>query len=115
MTVYERLKKLRAEKHYSLQYVADKVNVSKSTIKRWEDGYIGNVMTDKIQMLADVYGVTPAYILGWEDGNCDLISNTIEINTRDEKIKDLLQLAFLLPPDKLSIAQSLLKALLENH
>lgn len=36
--INERLKDLRREKGYSLEYVAEKINVSRQTVSKWESG-----------------------------------------------------------------------------
>ena len=43
------------------------VGVSKSTVKKWETGYIANMRRDKIQKLAEILSVTPAYFMGWDE------------------------------------------------
>lgn len=57
------LKERRQELRMSLQDVADKVGVSKTTIMRWENGDIENMKRDKIEKLSSVLGISPLQIL----------------------------------------------------
>lgn len=79
MTLADKLKTLRAEHGYTMQYVADHVGVNKSTIKRWEDGFIGNMPLDKVSLIAEVFQVSPSYLMGWEDSEGNLVSNHVDI------------------------------------
>ena len=68
----------------SLQDVADKVGVNKTTIKRWEDGSIGSMGIDKVELLAAALSVTPAFIMGWEDEYGKLIPQDDVLAIRQE-------------------------------
>lgn len=61
-----RLKELRKEKKLTQEELAEKINVTKLTISRWERGE-RVPKSDKAQQLADFLGVTPAYLLGYSD------------------------------------------------
>lgn len=65
-TIGARLRQARTEKHMTLEEVAKVVKVSRQTIQRYESGIIGNIPSDKIELLAIALGVTPAYIMGWK-------------------------------------------------
>lgn len=67
MNFSEAIKALRLEHGFTLQYVADKIKVSKSTIKRWEDGEISSIGLDRVDQLAGVLNVSPGYLMGWTD------------------------------------------------
>jgi repressor LexA len=67
MTIGERIKALREEKHLTLEDVGNIVGVGKSTVRKWETGMIANMKRDKIAKLALALGVTPAFLMGWED------------------------------------------------
>lgn len=53
----------RKEKNLTLEALGKKVGVSKSTIKKWESGYIKNMRRDKIAALAAALDVSPLEIL----------------------------------------------------
>ena len=67
MTIGERIKKLRLEKEYTLDEIADKLNTSRQTIFKYENNIVTNIPSDKIEKLALIFNVSPAYIMGWED------------------------------------------------
>ena len=54
----------RKELGLTLEEVGNAVGVSKSTVKKWEDGYISNMRRDKIQNLARVLQINPVRLLG---------------------------------------------------
>ena len=58
------LKKRRMELGMSLQFVANRVGVSKSTVLRWENGDIENMKRDKVQKLAQVLRISPLEVMG---------------------------------------------------
>lgn len=59
INIYDRRKAL----NLTLEDVGKAVGVSKSTVKKWESGYIKNMRRDKIIRLADVLKVSPIDIL----------------------------------------------------
>ena len=61
------LKKRRQELNLTLEDVGNVVGVGKSTVKKWEDGYIANMKRDKIASIAKVLQLSPAVIMGLED------------------------------------------------
>ena len=54
----------RKELGLTLEEVGNAVGVSKSTVKKWEDGYISNMRRDKIQSLAAILQINPVRLLG---------------------------------------------------
>ena len=67
MRMNEKIKQLRSEKGLTLEEVGNFVGVGKSTVRKWENGMIENMRSDKIARLATVLGTTPAYLMGWDD------------------------------------------------
>lgn len=67
MTLSEKIKMLRQERGLTLEEVGNRVGVGKSTVRKWETGYIANMRRDKIALLADALGVSPGYLMGWDD------------------------------------------------
>lgn len=61
------LKNKRTDKNLTMKQVADFVNVSESTISRWESGEIKNMKRDKIAKLSDILSIDPALIMGWDE------------------------------------------------
>lgn len=67
MTKGERIKFLRDKMGLSQVSLADKINVSKQTLYKYENDIITNIPSDKVELIAEATGSTPAYIMGWED------------------------------------------------
>lgn len=67
MTVGERIKEVREKICMSQVDFADKINVSKQTLYKYENNLITNIPSDKIEAAAKLGGVSPAYLMGWEE------------------------------------------------
>lgn len=76
-----RLRSKRLENNLSLQYVAEKLGVSKVTVSRYETLDITNIPSDKIEGMAKLYNTTPAFLMGWEDKKEKENINIDTINT----------------------------------
>ncbi len=70
--IMSRMKKRREELDMSYQTLSDKVGISKSTLQRYETGYIKNMPVDKLEDIANALRVSPAYLMGWTDEVVDL-------------------------------------------
>ncbi len=64
MTLAERLRQLRADKHVSLQAVADAIGVSKPHVWELEKGKTKNPSLELLKQLASFYNVTLDYLAG---------------------------------------------------
>lgn len=84
MTVGERIKTLRNQLGMSQVEFADKINVSKQTLYKYENNIITNIPSDKIEAAAAIGNVTPAFLMGWE-------KEKTELSARDKRdiAKDL--------------------------
>ncbi len=67
MDMHEKIAFLREKNKMTLEQVANIVGVTKSTVKKWEDGSISNMKRDKIALLAKALKTTPAYLMGWDE------------------------------------------------
>ena len=65
MKVFD-LKARRKELGLTLEEVGNFVGVGKSTVRKWETGYIENMKRDKIALLAQVLKVSPVEIVTGE-------------------------------------------------
>ena len=66
----------------TLEQVGNAVGVSKSTVKKWETGYIANIKRDKIAKLASVLQLNPVTLINGElDLDTKLNSPTITEDT----------------------------------
>ena len=64
--IIERIRSRRLELGMSYQDLADKTGLSKSTLQRYETGFIKNIPLAKVEDLAFALQVTPEYLMGWE-------------------------------------------------
>lgn len=67
--IANKLKTLRNKNNLSLKKVADFLNITSSTVLKYENADITNIPIDNINKLAEIYKVNPSYILGLENYN----------------------------------------------
>jgi repressor LexA len=65
MNIGNRIHAARTKKDMTLEELAKMVGVSRQTLSRYETGVIGNIPSDKIELISDALGTTPAYLMGW--------------------------------------------------
>ncbi len=90
------IRQKRKDLNLTLEEIAQYVGVGKSTVKKWESGYIRNMRRDKIIKLANILKVSPIEILQGEDFQADPpLTYTVGLNAiLTQKINDLLGEAF---------------------
>lgn len=64
----------------TLEEVGNIVGVSKSTVKKWEDGFISNMRRDKIALLAKALQINPVALITGE-----VIADTNNFNISDHE------------------------------
>lgn len=67
MDLGNKIKNRRQELGLTLEEVGKIVGVSKSTVMKWETGYIENMRRDKIALLAKALKVSPLWIMGIDE------------------------------------------------
>ena len=93
-----RLKKLRRAKKLTQKELADKINVSKITVLRWENGE-RQIKPEKAEKLANFFGVSIAHLLGYEDN--DFKNETdIKVSVLDEALEKLRAIMVLAESDE---------------
>ena len=70
MNIGDRIKELRISSQMSQQELADKLNVAKQTVYKYENGIVTNIPSDKIEIMASLFHVSPQSIMGWDDTPC---------------------------------------------
>ena len=66
MEIGQLINNRRSELGLTLEEVGNAVGVSKSTVKKWEDGFISNMKRDKIAKLAQVLKLNPVSLITGE-------------------------------------------------
>ncbi|MBE7037476.1 MAG: helix-turn-helix transcriptional regulator [Ruminococcaceae bacterium] len=78
----------RKELGLTLEDIGKACNVGKSTVKKWETGFIENMKRDKIALLANVLKVSPLEIMGIEEekkeDETEIMQYLEELRTRPE-------------------------------
>ena len=64
MTIGERIKKIRKEKHIPVEYIAKELGVSKTTVYRYEDSSIEKIPLQTFDKLCSILGVSAAELSG---------------------------------------------------
>lgn len=103
------IKRKRIEKGLTLEQVANKVGVGKSTVSKWERGAILNMRKDKLDALSLILEIDPlVFIYGAENILDD--ANKIERITAKEfqyEVKELLTKTTISDQEKALIEQTL--------
>lgn len=80
--IINRIKNRRIELDLSYQDLSDLTGISKSTLQRYETGFIKKVPITQIEVIAKALNVSPGYLMGWEDNKS--IAAT-QLTPRDER------------------------------
>ena len=67
MTIGEKIRALRKQHGMTQTELAEKLNTTKQTIGKYEQGIVTNLPLYRIQEIADIFGVSPEYLTGWGD------------------------------------------------
>lgn len=63
----ERIRKKREENGLSLQDIAEKLAVNRSSVMRWENGETSRIKLPVIEKLAQILKTTPQYLMGYDE------------------------------------------------
>lgn len=69
MTMGDRIHNRRKELDLTLEYVGKCVGVAKSTVRKWETGFIENIAAARLQKLAAVLNTTVEYLMDGTTSN----------------------------------------------
>lgn len=87
------LKNKRTELGYTLEEVANKLNVSKQAISLWELGNVKRMKRENIENLSKLYNISPLKILGYEDNEIEEKQETLIPEDLDTSILSVQQKA----------------------
>ena len=79
----ERIKERRLKLEMSYQDLSDATGISKSTLQRYETGYIKKVPINQIEILAKALHTTPSYLMAWD--NTVTEAPSVPLTPRDER------------------------------
>ena len=86
ISIGRRIKERRISLNLSLEYIANYCGVSKSTVSRWENGYIDNIKRGHIYLLSKVLFLPVNIILGIETDvqilDAELIKNVQKLEEK---------------------------------
>lgn len=88
MTIGERIVVARKNIGISQTTLADKINVSKQTLYKYENNIITNIPSDKIEHIAKVCNISPSYLMGWEDTPTESTLTTRDIKQIEDVIEE---------------------------
>lgn len=86
--LHDRLKKLRQESGYSQQQLADKLNISRQAISKWENGKaIPDI--ENLQLLCEIYDVSLDTMFGNEKDDSNLESLPVEPEPKRDRLFEM--------------------------
>lgn len=92
--LHDRLKKLRQESGYSQQQLADKLNISRQAISKWENGKaIPDI--ENLQLLCEIYDVSLDTIFGNEEDDSRLESLPVEHEPKRDRLVEMRHFALI--------------------
>lgn len=107
----KRIEERRHELGYTLDYIATKIGVAKSTIQRYEKGQIRKIKLPVIESIASVLFVDPNWIIGNTNHKQ---SNTLSENSLTEGESALLELFRKVPADKQDMVIQMIRVALDT-
>lgn len=72
MTKGQRIKQLRESMNLSQTELAQKINIRKQTLYKYENEIVTNIPSDVIERFSEIFGCSPAYIMGWSESSNDV-------------------------------------------
>ncbi len=85
MTIGDKIATRRKELGLTLEEIGSAVGVGKSTVKKWESGYIANMRRDKIAALAKILQLSPAEFIGNESENTSFMQVDLSLSLNERK------------------------------
>ena len=89
LTIQEKLKDLRVERHLTLEQLAELVPVSRSALATYEADTTKDISHINLIALAKFYGVSTDYLLGLTDNREQVNSDLAELHLDDETVEIL--------------------------
>jgi repressor LexA len=111
MTIGERIKQRRKELGISADDLGEKLGVARSTVFRYENGFIEKVPVDVIKTIANALQTTPEYLMGWEEvqKNNDIQTDIVVRMRTDAEFYEVVKRIYELDREKLTSLRQLLQ------
>lgn len=87
MTKGQRIKAKREELNIGQTELANKIQVSKQTLYKYENDIVTNIPSDKIELLSKALNTTPAYIMGWEGDDDDTHKALVDAYVKRQEVE----------------------------
>lgn len=122
----DRIHEKRLEYGLTMEELAEKIGVNKSSISKWEANDVGNIKRSSIQKMAEIFHCRPSWLMGFEDTPQVTVTYNAEgkepltalVDTQEpiigesSKRAQLYKVALEIKPENLDIAIQILKSLL---
>ena len=89
LSIQEKLKDLRVERHLTLEQLAAQVPVSKSALNSYETEDFKDISHINLVALAKFYGVSTDYLLGLTENRKQVNTDLAELHLNDETVETL--------------------------
>lgn len=111
MTIGERIKQRRKELKITAVDLGKKLGLDRSTIFRYESGFIEKVPVDVLKSIADALDTTPEYLMGWEEvqKNNDIQTDIVVRMRTDDEFFEVVKRIYELDREKLRSLRQLLQ------
>ena len=86
LEIANRLQKLRKEKGYSQEQLAEALGISRQAVSKWERAE-SSPDTDNLICLAKIYGISLDELLSTDDGVGDIIENDEALEVKEKIVK----------------------------
>ena len=83
MNIGQRIRARRTELNMSMEQLAQRLGVNRSTVFRYETGEIEKMPIDVIKPIAKALNTTPAFIMGWDEEELDAVASSHEDSLQD--------------------------------
>lgn len=112
MTVGQRIKQRRKELGISADELGKRLGKDRSTVFRYENGYIEKLPIDILKPIADALLTTPEYLMGWEEiqKKNDILSDIILKLNADSELLEMVDKISKLGVDQREAVKSVLNA-----
>lgn len=104
MEINKLISERRKELGLTLEEVGKIVGVSKSTVKKWEDGFISNMKRDKIALLSKALKLNPVVLITGEENIREQNNNNLLLSEHEKQVI----LAYRARPDMQNAVDTLL-------